>query len=186
MTGFAMCLQFHVNRKSIRWTAAQAIWSASSAALGGKIARANISAANSSIRGSRFSSEIPARCLSRSDANTTLPTLASSRTYCDVTSEYRSRSSFHHCRVASCLLTVGADAVGVMAQIADDRCLNVNRLNRGLHSLSSNAESTAARDRPAAAPHSGSRCGTLPGRSSHTGIPRTAGGLRYVAADRRR
>ena len=49
ITGFAMCLQFHVNRKSMRWTAAQAIWSASNAALGGKIARSIISAAKSSI-----------------------------------------------------------------------------------------------------------------------------------------
>lgn len=47
--GFAMCLQFHVNKKSTPLTAAEAMWRASTMASGGRIARAIMSAASSSI-----------------------------------------------------------------------------------------------------------------------------------------
>ena len=102
MSSFARCVQFQVNKKSIRYTDAYATWNASSVvARGIHPFRTNSFPMNStSSVGPRTRTRLRLRSLNVLWDSS--PRAASSNTISDVTSSYRCRWSSHHVRVIAC------------------------------------------------------------------------------------
>ena len=100
-TGFEICRQFHVNRMSIRWTTAVAMWTASVIALAGSGTSSNSAAIKSDMAalGTRMGKSRMASNLAAAAVGS--PAAHSSKSDCDPYSSYSLRRS-HHSRVCNC------------------------------------------------------------------------------------